>query len=166
VRSPSFPKTVCGVVYQGVGGATGCQFTFACDGSMARRPEPRLWSEAQGIAEGVLDGRVLSVVGDATHYHAFYVSPAWRASMVETARIGAHLFYRRPDGASPTGPRPHEPRRGSSPRPTPTATTFSPWGLDVATIAPGGAVVPTGPRVAQAGAPDAPERRSLGDGSP
>ena len=37
VRHPAFPKTVCGVVYEGVGGV--CQFSFACDGSLGRPPE-------------------------------------------------------------------------------------------------------------------------------
>lgn len=134
VRSPSYPKTVCGVVFQGAGGASGCQFTFACDGSINRPPEPRLWSEAQTIAKTVLDGRIPSWVGDATHYHAFYVSPAWRASMIETARIGAHLFYRRPGPAErpamvASGPQP-------TPPPRPSPSTFSPWGLQVATIVP------------------------------
>lgn len=138
LRSPSYPKTICGVVFQGVGGASGCQFTFACDGSMARPPEPRLWSEAQTIAKTVLDGRVPSRVGDATHYHAFYVSPAWDASMIETARIGAHLFYRRPDAAERGTAAVAGPRSAAPPRPMPS--TFSPWGLEVATIVPPPAV--------------------------
>jgi hypothetical protein len=41
VAHPGFPKSVCGVVFQGSQRATGCQFTFTCDGSMARRhPSP------------------------------------------------------------------------------------------------------------------------------
>ena len=39
VRHPAWPNSVCGVVYQGAmrpGG--GCQFTFTCDGSLARTP--------------------------------------------------------------------------------------------------------------------------------
>src|SRR3954468_6506981 len=46
VRHPAFPKSVCGVVYQGSNRATGCQFSFTCDGSLARGPvqlpRPRL----------------------------------------------------------------------------------------------------------------------------
>ncbi|HEY2050859.1 MAG TPA: cell wall hydrolase [Caulobacteraceae bacterium] len=138
LRSPAFPKTVCGVVFQGAGGASGCQFTFACDGSMGRRPEPRLWSEARSIAEMVLDGGVPSYVGGATHYHAVYVSPPWRASMIETARIGAHLFYRRPEGAEQRLNVAGE--SGSVPSPRPRPSAFSPWGLRVATIVPSGAM--------------------------
>jgi hypothetical protein len=33
-------------------------------------------------------------VGEATHYHADYVLPYWRASLVKIVQIGAHIFYR------------------------------------------------------------------------
>ena len=39
VRHPAFPGSVCDVVYQGSTRATGCQFTFTCDGSLYRRPD-------------------------------------------------------------------------------------------------------------------------------
>ncbi|WP_313443421.1 cell wall hydrolase [Novosphingobium sp.] len=42
VRHAAFPATVCGVVFAGSERATGCQFTFTCDGSLARRaPSPQ-----------------------------------------------------------------------------------------------------------------------------
>ena len=37
VRHPAFPKTVCGVVFQGQERRTGCQFTFTCDGAQPCR---------------------------------------------------------------------------------------------------------------------------------
>ena len=37
VRHPAFAKTVCGVVFEGSQRVTGCQFSFTCDGSLARR---------------------------------------------------------------------------------------------------------------------------------
>jgi spore germination cell wall hydrolase CwlJ-like protein len=46
MRHPAYPKSVCGVVYQGSARITGCQFTFTCDGSLGREPEPGLWSQA------------------------------------------------------------------------------------------------------------------------
>ena len=53
VRHPAFPSSVCGVVYQGSTRATGCQFTFTCDGSLARRAERRrLGPGAQGRRGG------------------------------------------------------------------------------------------------------------------
>ncbi|MEO7027665.1 MAG: cell wall hydrolase [Caulobacteraceae bacterium] len=96
VRHPLYPKSVCGVVYEGAGAGIGCQFTFACDGSLARHPVARLWNNAREVAEAALAGHVADTVGASTHYHAYYVSPAWRTTMVRTERIGAHIFYRMP----------------------------------------------------------------------
>ena len=43
VRHPAFAKTVCGVVFQGSERPTGCQFTFTCDGSLARTYADARW---------------------------------------------------------------------------------------------------------------------------
>jgi hypothetical protein len=94
VRDRAFPSSVCGVVYQGSTRATGCQFSFTCDGSMAYRRNERSWDHARTIAEQALSGAVYAPVGSATFYHANYVSPWWAASMDKIATIGAHIFYR------------------------------------------------------------------------
>jgi spore germination cell wall hydrolase CwlJ-like protein len=94
VRHPAFPSNVCGVVYQGSTQATGCQFTFTCDGSLERRPDTDGWARAKAIAEAALNGSVFGPVGLATHYHADYVVPYWASTMAKNAVIGAHLFYR------------------------------------------------------------------------
>ena len=44
VRHPAFPKTVCGVILQGSERHTGCQFTFTCDGALARTPSAQGWA--------------------------------------------------------------------------------------------------------------------------
>jgi hypothetical protein len=93
VRHPAFPATVCGVVYQGSEKA-GCQFSFACDGSMARIPSKTYWARAERVAAAALSGRVYGPVGLATHYHTFAVTPSWNKSLVMTAAIGAHFFHR------------------------------------------------------------------------
>jgi spore germination cell wall hydrolase CwlJ-like protein len=93
VRHPAFPASVCGVVYQGSTRVTGCQFTFTCDGSLARRPDPAGWARAKAIAEAALVGAVYAPVGWATHYHADYVVPYWAATLAKNAVVGAHLFY-------------------------------------------------------------------------
>jgi spore germination cell wall hydrolase CwlJ-like protein len=98
VRNPIFPKTVCGVVFQGSELPTGCQFTFTCDGSLGRRPSAALWRGALEVAEHALDGYVLNSVGVATHYHTIWVVPYWQSSVVKVGQIGAHVFYRM-DGA-------------------------------------------------------------------
>ena len=94
VRHPAFPSTVCGVVYQGSTRATGCQFTFTCDGSLRRQPETVAWARARRVAEAALNGAVHAQVGLATHYHANYVVPYWASTLAKNAVIGAHLFYR------------------------------------------------------------------------
>ena len=94
VRHPAFPASVCGVVYQGSTRATGCQFTFTCDGSLARAPMTDAWDRARRNAKAALDGAVYAPVGNATHYHANYVLPYWASGLVKTQVVGAHLFYR------------------------------------------------------------------------
>ena len=94
VRHPAFPASVCGVVYQGSMRSTGCQFTFTCDGSLARAPERSAWNRAREVAHAALGGYVQPAVGNATHYHANYVAPYWAPTLAKTAAIGAHLFYR------------------------------------------------------------------------
>jgi spore germination cell wall hydrolase CwlJ-like protein len=94
VRHPAFPSSVCGVVYQGSTRSHGCQFTFTCDGSLARAPDPAGWRRARMLAEQALSGIVFAPVGWATHYHANYVVPTWISSMAKSAVVGAHLFYR------------------------------------------------------------------------
>jgi len=93
VRHPAFPNSVCGVVYEGSTRPTGCQFTFTCDGSLARGPDADGWRRAYKVAEDALSGSVYAPVGWATHYHANYVVPTWAASMAKNAIVGAHLFY-------------------------------------------------------------------------
>ena len=93
VRHPAFPGTVCGVVYQGSTRATGCQFTFTCDGSLYRQPDAAGWRRAEKIAEAALSGEVYAPVGWATHYHANYVVPYWAATLAKNAVVGAHIFY-------------------------------------------------------------------------
>ncbi|MBK6297661.1 MAG: cell wall hydrolase [Sphingomonadales bacterium] len=90
---PAFPKTVCRVVFQGEDRTTGCQFTFTCDGALARRsPSEKAWKRAQAIAELALSGTVDSSVGLATHYHTDWVVPNWSGSLDKIARVGSHLF--------------------------------------------------------------------------
>lgn len=93
VRHPSYPSSICGVVYQGSERATGCQFTFSCDGSMARRPNPFHWKRARKVAGDMLSGDVFAPVGTATHYHTTEVNPYWAPSLNFVGTIGAHRFY-------------------------------------------------------------------------
>ena len=94
VRHPAYPKTVCGVIYQGSERATGCQFSYTCDGSLARRPVPAIWNRIRLVAQAALAGNVYAPVGWATHYHTNWVVPYWASSLSKVANVGTHIFYR------------------------------------------------------------------------
>ncbi|WP_332774235.1 cell wall hydrolase [Phenylobacterium sp.] len=94
VRHPAFPKSVCSVVYQGAARSRGCQFSFACDGSMRRGREAGAWLRAQRVAAKALSGVVMASVGDSTHFHTTNVAPNWGPRMLRTAQVGLHVFYR------------------------------------------------------------------------
>nr|WP_294846925.1 cell wall hydrolase [uncultured Sphingomonas sp.] len=95
MRHPAFPKSICGVVYQGSRSPV-CQFSFVCDGALYRRPELGAWKQAEAIAESALRGYVEQSVGGATFYHADYVAPIWAPRLAKLSKIGAHIFYRWP----------------------------------------------------------------------
>jgi spore germination cell wall hydrolase CwlJ-like protein len=93
LRDPHFPKSVCGVVYEGWARRTGCQFSFVCDGSIRRRHADRaLWDRLRPLAEQALSGYVVPEVGSATHYYAHYVRPNWVGTVARITQIGAHIF--------------------------------------------------------------------------
>jgi spore germination cell wall hydrolase CwlJ-like protein len=94
VRHPAYPSTVCGVVFEGARRMTGCQFSFSCDGSLRRAPMATHWERARAVASAALNGYVYAPAGWATHYHANYVVPYWASSLVKSAVVGTHIFYR------------------------------------------------------------------------
>lgn len=96
VAHPAFPGSVCGVVLQGSERKTGCQFTFTCDGSLARRYSATAIAGALARADRMLDGLVLPAVGLATHYHTQGVFPWWSPKLEKIAQVGPHLFLRWP----------------------------------------------------------------------
>ena len=93
VRHPGFPKSVCGVVFQGVRN-DGCQFSFVCDGSMHRPKEAEAWRRAEQVAARALTGFVMPSVGAATHFHAVGADPGWGPGLMKVAQVGLHVFYR------------------------------------------------------------------------
>lgn len=93
-RHPAFPKSVCGVVFQGASTGGVCQFSFACDGSMRKRREPGAWARAERVAARALSGGVMNEVGNATHFHTINVSPGWGPHLVRVGQVGLHIFYR------------------------------------------------------------------------
>lgn len=95
-RHPAFPKSICGVVFQGSERTTGCQFTFTCDGALARRYSNAAWQRARNNADLMLSGGTYPKVGLATHYHTDWVRPYWSDSLEKIAIVDTHLFFRWP----------------------------------------------------------------------
>ncbi|MGH6907539.1 MAG: cell wall hydrolase, partial [Aestuariivirga sp.] len=82
VKDPDFPKSICGVVYQGSGSRNSCQFSFACDGLPDDVKQPTAWANSKRIAlKAIAGGQSIHAVGTATNYHADYVNPRWAKSM-------------------------------------------------------------------------------------
>ena len=95
LRHPAFPKTVCGVIFEGEARATGCQFSFTCDHALTRwAPSAAAWRRAHEVATAALAGAVYAPVGYATHYHTDWVLPYWQASLDKVAAVHTHLFFR------------------------------------------------------------------------
>ncbi|HEX7856577.1 MAG TPA: cell wall hydrolase [Sphingobium sp.] len=100
LASGRWPNSICAVVYQGGERADrGCQFTFSCDGSMARIPNVTAWIRARRIAARALGGDVFAPAGLATFYHTLAVRPPWVDRVRPVAVVGAHIFYRLPGEA-------------------------------------------------------------------
>jgi spore germination cell wall hydrolase CwlJ-like protein len=95
MRNGNYGHSICAVVYEGAKRA-GCQFSFACNGDMARPKDPEAWSEAEFLAARILTGevRLANATGGATNFHAISVSPEWAPTLKRTTQIGNHVFYR------------------------------------------------------------------------
>lgn len=95
VKDYRYPDTICGVVFQNQSRRNSCQFSFACDGIPETINDRQSWAQAEDIARRYTDGQLyLTEVGDATHYHASYVRPAWAPRMTKVTQIGLHIFYK------------------------------------------------------------------------
>jgi spore germination cell wall hydrolase CwlJ-like protein len=93
VRHPAYPKSICGVVYQGAYQRTSCQFSFVCNGAMGAPVESWAWRRAKSVADAALDGYVMTAVGTSTSFHTTGVKPGWGRTMDKVAQIGSHIFY-------------------------------------------------------------------------
>jgi spore germination cell wall hydrolase CwlJ-like protein len=94
VKAPDYPKTICGVVYQGSDRRNSCQFSFACDGMPDEIRSKAAWDRSKKIAEKALAGdQTVRIMGAATNYHADYVKPKWSRNMKRLIKIGRHIFY-------------------------------------------------------------------------
>lgn len=94
VDDAAFPRTICGVVKQRV--ASGCQFSFVCEGKFDKQRDSEAFSRAQKIAHAMLGGFPRQLTNGATYFHTRMVKPSWSRRFERTAYIGAHMFYKKP----------------------------------------------------------------------
>jgi len=88
-HSGAHASTVCGVVHEPR------QFSFVSDGSMERKLDPEAWNSATQLATRILRREIVTTMtGRAQFYHAVSVQPEWANTLVRTAQIGNHIFYR------------------------------------------------------------------------
>ena len=93
-RDPNYPKSICGVVYQGSDRRNSCQFSFACDGLADEIKSKEAWNRSKRVAHKALAGdQSIKAIAAATNYHADYVQPKWAKSMKRLIKIGRHIFY-------------------------------------------------------------------------
>ena len=98
-KTPAYPATICGVVFQGSSRFNACQFSFACDGKSDIPQAKRAWQKAVAIANLLLPSeqkrkyKEFLFVSTATNYHADYVDPVWSKSLTRLTKIGRHIFY-------------------------------------------------------------------------
>lgn len=89
VRHPSFPKTVCDVVYQR--NNRGCQFSWTC-GPKARFNQ-ELYNQSLDIARDVLTNNTnVTSLENALYFHNTKIQPNWTFAK-RIVQIGNHIFY-------------------------------------------------------------------------
>lgn len=101
VESPSYPNTVCGVVYQaelnenGIPLRNRCSYSWFCDGKSDEVTDQAAWNVAEVVAAEVMAkyGKETDPTNGAIMYHAHYVTPYWASSYDKQARIDSHIFY-------------------------------------------------------------------------
>jgi spore germination cell wall hydrolase CwlJ-like protein len=95
MNTGNYGHSICAVVYEGAG-HPGCQFSFTCNGDLARKKEARSWNESERLAAEILTDQAWrkDSTDGATSYHAVSVTPDWAPTLEKTGQIGNHIFYR------------------------------------------------------------------------
>ncbi len=90
VKSPNYPNTICGVVYQTN------QFSWVKE-RFHRITNGKDWANALNVAYSVLtNDKPYSKIIPKTvmYYHTITSHPVWDHSMIRVATIGNHVFYK------------------------------------------------------------------------
>lgn len=92
LNHPMFGKTIEGVIKQRK------QFSWYNNKRVVTPAPSVAWEDSMMTAKHVLqlpkDHDIMNSLRNVTHYHATYVSPQWKNSMIKVAQIGDHIFYR------------------------------------------------------------------------
>jgi len=96
VRSPYFPKTICGVVHDTRWDPLRRRYVGQFSWTELEHGEPwgPKWQQAISVANAVYNDTYMPLVPDALYYHATRVRPYWANDRRVVARIGNHIFYR------------------------------------------------------------------------
>jgi spore germination cell wall hydrolase CwlJ-like protein len=106
VNDSRFPNNICEVVMQGphkkswkdktkmIPVRNLCQFSWYCDGKSDTIRDIETYREIYRLAIVLIAEWSIDITNGATHYHAYYVTPAWAKTKTRTAKIEDHIFYR------------------------------------------------------------------------
>ena len=89
LKSPNYPKTVCGVVHQKNGET--CMFSWLCEGPKEVKNSQN-WQQSQEVAYKLLSQPTEDLTEGSTHFHGVSVNPKWK--LKPTVKIDGHQFYR------------------------------------------------------------------------
>ena len=97
VKTPSYPRTVCGVIYEGSQNTqtSSCQFSWTCSTRAAIAKNSSNWMQSLRAATELLSHKnaMIDIVEGATSFHAASVKPSWAKKLKFVAKIDDHLFY-------------------------------------------------------------------------
>ncbi len=101
VADERYPDNICGVVKQGGQEVLNrCQFSWWCDGQSDHPANAKAWKRSVALARAIFWGYTKDPTQGAVSYHATYVKPGWRKKLVQTVKIGQHIFYSTPEAAA------------------------------------------------------------------
>ena len=100
VKHKKFPNTICEVVHQGKYWKDNpvrdkCHFSYWCDGKPEGFTDMAGLIKSINVAEMSLKGVQVRQTSNATHYHAYYVTPRWSLdpAFKVLGQLGTHIFY-------------------------------------------------------------------------
>lgn len=82
-KTPGYPSTICGVVYQ--------KKQFSWTGTRVKIDDFSIWNDSLTAANMAIENDRILGNFNATHYHNNTVKPNW--GLTKVAKIGKHTFY-------------------------------------------------------------------------